>query len=160
MVTKITGALLLESGFFRDELSNEGMHVPDRVTRSFGTCRPTYRVVRVLSLELIRNEGAGVLSSLGFNNLFLNQPLPYRALYLTFRILLATRKCSFSLKICWAFKSAAQLIFSIENLKLKKKKKKKSPPALEGPLRSSCQEGTTFYLLLTVEVLCARTGTH
>jgi hypothetical protein len=92
--------------------------------------------------------------------LFLNQPLPYRALYLTFRILLATRKCSFSLKICWAFKSAAQLIFSIENLKLKKKKKKKSPPALEGPLRSSCQEGTTFYLLLTVEVLCARTGTH
>jgi hypothetical protein len=95
------------------------MHVPDRITWSFGACEPTDRVVRALSSELIGNEGAGVPSLLGFNSLFFNQLLPCHALRLAFRILSATRRCSFSLKICWASKSAAQLIFSIE----KKKKK-------------------------------------
>jgi hypothetical protein len=120
MVTKTAGALLLEFGFFRDGLSNEGMHVSDQVTWSFGACGPTDRVIRALSSELIGNEGAGVPSSLGFNSLFFNQPLPCHALRPAFRTLSATRRCSFSLEICWASKSAAQLIFSIENCFFKK----------------------------------------
>ncbi len=66
----------------------------------------------------------GLESLLGFNSLFFNQPLPCRALRPAFRILSATRRCSFSLEICWASKSTAQLIFSIENFFLKNKNKK------------------------------------
>jgi hypothetical protein len=114
-VTKTTGALLPWFGFFRGGLSTEGMHVLDRVTRSFYTCGPIDRLVRVLPSELIGSGRTGVPSPLGFNNLLLNQPLPWRALRPAFRILSATRRCSFSLEICWASKPAAQLIFSIEN---------------------------------------------
>jgi hypothetical protein len=62
MVTKTAGVVLPESGFFIDGLSNEGMHVPDRVTKSFGACELTDRVVRALSSKLIGNERAGVIA--------------------------------------------------------------------------------------------------
>jgi hypothetical protein len=113
--TKTAGTLLPWSQFFRGGLSNEGMHVPDRVTWSFCTYRATNCLVKALPSELIKSERIGVLSLLGFNNLFPNQPLPWRALCPTFWILSATRRCSFSLEIYWASKSTAQLIFSIEN---------------------------------------------
>ncbi len=108
------------------------MHVPDRITWSFGACEPTNRVVRALSSELIGNEGARVPSLLGINGLFFNQPLPCRALRPAFRILSTTIRCSFSLEICWASKSVAQLIFSIERKKKKvvtgqNREKKKKP---------------------------------
>jgi hypothetical protein len=99
-VTKTAGALLPWSGFFKGGLSTEGMHVLERVTRSFCTCEPTDRLVRVLPSELIGSGRTGVPSPLGFNNLLLNQPLPWHALRPAFRILSATRRCSFSLEIC------------------------------------------------------------
>jgi hypothetical protein len=73
--TKTVGVLLPWSGFFKGKLSGEGMHVPDRVSRSFCTCGPTDRLVRVLPSELIGGEGIRGSSSLGFNSLFLNQLL-------------------------------------------------------------------------------------
>jgi hypothetical protein len=47
------------------------------------------------------------------------------------RILSATRRCSSSLDICWASKSAAQLIFSIENWQevCRKRRKRRLPLA-------------------------------
>jgi hypothetical protein len=53
-------------------LSNEGMHVPDRVSWSFCTCEPIDRLVKMLLSELIGGGRIRVLSLLGFNNLFLN----------------------------------------------------------------------------------------
>lgn len=65
--------------------------------------------------KLIDKRRVVVLSlPLGFNNLFHNKSLPLRALWPTFHILLATRMCSFSLEICYAFKSMDKFIFTIE----------------------------------------------
>jgi hypothetical protein len=68
-VTKTVGALFPWSGFFRGELSTEGMHVSDRVIWLFCTCELTDCLVRVLPSELIRSERTGMPSPLGFNNL-------------------------------------------------------------------------------------------
>ncbi len=75
------------------------MHIPNRVSRSFCTYGPTNRLDKVLPSELIKSGGTGTLSLLGFNNLFLNQPLFCHTLRPTFRILLVTKKCLFRLKI-------------------------------------------------------------
>jgi hypothetical protein len=103
---KIASILLPWSGFFEGGLSDEGMHVPNRISRSFCTCGPTDRLIGVLPYELIRcgRTRASPLP-LGFNSLFLNQPLPWRALCPAFQILSTIRKCSFSLEIYWASKS-------------------------------------------------------
>jgi hypothetical protein len=91
------------------------MHILNWISRSFCTCGPANRLDRMLPSELFRSGGTGAPPLLGLNNLFLNQPLFWRALRPTFRILSATRKCSFRLEIYWASKSTAQLIFTIEN---------------------------------------------
>jgi len=51
------------------------MHIPNRVSLSFYTCGPTNCLDRVLLSELIKSGGTGAPPLLGFNNLFLNQPL-------------------------------------------------------------------------------------
>jgi hypothetical protein len=114
-VAKTTDALFPWSGFFEGGLSGEGMHVPDWVSRSFYTYVPTYRLVRTLPSELIGGGRTRMPPTLGFKSLFLNQPLPWRALRLAFQILSTTKRYSFSLEICWASKSTTQLIFTIEN---------------------------------------------
>jgi hypothetical protein len=90
--TKTTGALLPWFGFFGCRLSDEGMHIPDWISQSFCTCKPTDCLVKVPPSKLIRGEGTRMSPPLGFNNLFLNQSLPWHTLRPTFRILLATKK--------------------------------------------------------------------
>jgi len=113
--TKTASTLLLWSGFFGGRLFGEGMHISNWVSQSFCTYGPTNRLVRALLSESIGGRGIGALSPLALNNLFLNQPLPWHAVRLAFRILSTTRKCLFSLEICWSSKSIAQLIFTIKN---------------------------------------------
>jgi hypothetical protein len=100
---------------FKGGLPNEGMHVLDRVSRLFYTCGPTDRLVKTLPSKPIEGGGSRASPPLGFNSLFLNQPLPWRVLHPTFWILSTTKKCSFSLEICSSSKSTAQLIFTIKN---------------------------------------------
>jgi hypothetical protein len=101
--------------FFGGGFFSEEMHVLDRISRSFCTCGPTDRLVRAFPFKLIGGRGTRAPPPLGFNILFLNQSLPWRALRPTFRILSMTRKCSFNLEFCWASKSIAHLIFTIQN---------------------------------------------
>ncbi len=54
---------------FQGRAFTQGMHVPERVTRSCCTYGPTDRLVRALPFELIGSERTGVPSLLGFNNL-------------------------------------------------------------------------------------------
>jgi len=67
--------------------------------------RANRSLVKALLFELIGGGGIGAPLPLGYNNLFLNQLLPWWALRPTFRVLLVTRKCSFSLEIYWTSKS-------------------------------------------------------
>jgi hypothetical protein len=76
-------------------------------------------------------------SPLGINCLFHNKPLPWRALRPTFRILSATRRCSFNLAICCTSKSVSQFVFTIKKQKRKLQEKvhglsKKVPPDIRG----------------------------
>jgi hypothetical protein len=71
-VAKTASVLLPWSRFFGGGLSDEGMHVPDWVSRSFYTCKPTDRLIKTLPFKLIGGEGSGVPPPLRFNSLFLN----------------------------------------------------------------------------------------
>ncbi len=106
-VAKTADTFLPWSRFFGGGLFDEGMHVPNWVSWSLCTYGPIDHLIKALPSELIEGGGIGALLLLGFNSLFLNEPLPWRTLCLAFQILFATRKCSFSLEIWWASKSIA-----------------------------------------------------
>jgi hypothetical protein len=106
------GIILPWCGSFKGDLIGDNMFTTDLRLQSFCAKRLADRSARVDPSKL--SGGGRVVASplsLGFSNLFRNKSLPWYALRPTFRIVSTTRKCSFSLAICCAFKFVAQFVY-------------------------------------------------